>query len=61
MFGNECNGHVRGVGFGPTPSIHPTKNTSTIAQERSQEMDAEVRRQEMDAEVRSQEMDAEVT
>ena len=42
VFGNECNGHVWGVGFGPTPSIHPTKNIPTIAQVRSQEMDAEV-------------------
>ena len=42
VFGNESNGHVRGVGFGPTPSIHPTKNTPTIAQVRSQEIDAEV-------------------
>ena len=42
VFGNECNGHVRGVGFGPNPSIHPTKNTPTIAQVRSQEIDAEV-------------------
>ena len=42
VFGYECNGHVRGVGFGPTPSTHPTKNTPTIAQVRSQEIDAEV-------------------
>ena len=42
VFGNECSGHVWGVGFGPTPSIHPTKNIPTIAQVRSQEIDAEV-------------------
>ncbi|KAK9998207.1 hypothetical protein SO802_017810 [Lithocarpus litseifolius] len=32
VFGNECDGRVRGVGFGPTPSMHPTKNAPTIAQ-----------------------------
>nr|POE45925.1 hypothetical protein CFP56_44183 [Quercus suber] len=42
VFGNECNGCVGGVGFGPTPSMHPTKNTSTIAQVRSQERDVKV-------------------
>ena len=42
VFGNERNGHVRGVGFGPTSSMHPAKSTPTIAQERSQERDAEV-------------------
>ena len=42
MFGNERNGHARGVGFGPTPSMHPAKSTPTIAQVRSQEIDAEV-------------------
>ena len=34
--------HLRGVGFGPTPSMHPAKNTPAIAQVRSQERDAEV-------------------
>ncbi|XP_030940053.1 uncharacterized protein LOC115964977 [Quercus lobata] len=42
VFGNERNGRVRGVGFGPTPSMHPAKSTPTIAQVRSQERDAEV-------------------
>ena len=42
VFGNERNGHVRGVGFGPTPSMHPAKSTPTIAQVRSQERDAKV-------------------
>ncbi|XP_075645873.1 uncharacterized protein LOC142617065 [Castanea sativa] len=32
VFGNECNGHVQGVGFGPTPSMHPAKSTPAIAQ-----------------------------
>ncbi|XP_075650796.1 uncharacterized protein LOC142621360 [Castanea sativa] len=42
VFGNERNGRVRGVGFGPTPSMHPAKSTPAIAQVRSQERDAEV-------------------
>ena len=42
VFGNEHNGHVRGVGFGPTPSMHPSKNTPAMAQVRSQESDAKV-------------------
>ena len=42
VFGNEHNGHVRGVGFGPTPSMHSGKNTPAIAQVRSQERDAKV-------------------
>ena len=42
VFGNEHNGHVRGARFGPTPSMHPAKNTRIIAQVRSQESDAEV-------------------
>ena len=42
VFGNEHNGHVRGAGFGPTPSMHPAKNIRIIAQVRSQESDAEV-------------------
>ncbi|KAF3961543.1 hypothetical protein CMV_013856 [Castanea mollissima] len=33
VFGNERNGRVRGVGFGPTPSMHPAKSTPAIAQE----------------------------
>ncbi|KAF3965957.1 hypothetical protein CMV_009906 [Castanea mollissima] len=32
VFGNERNGRVRGVGFGPTPSMHPAKSTPAIAQ-----------------------------
>ena len=42
VFGNERNGCVRGVGFGPTPSMHLAKSTPTIAQVRSQERDAKV-------------------
>ncbi|XP_050258344.1 uncharacterized protein LOC126703426 [Quercus robur] len=42
VFGNERNGRVRGVGFGPTPSMHPAKSTPAIAQVRSQESDAKV-------------------
>nr|POE80473.1 hypothetical protein CFP56_25189 [Quercus suber] len=42
VFGNEHNGRVQDVGFGPTPSMHPAKSTSTIAQVRSQERDAKV-------------------
>ncbi|XP_075658896.1 uncharacterized protein LOC142628738 [Castanea sativa] len=42
VFGNEHNGRVQGVGFGPTPSMHPAKSTTAIAQVRSQERDAEV-------------------
>ncbi|KAL0002703.1 hypothetical protein SO802_016484 [Lithocarpus litseifolius] len=42
VFGNERNGHVRGVRFGPTLSMHPAKSTPSIAQVRSQERDAEV-------------------
>ena len=42
VFGNERNGRVRGVRFGPTPSMHPAKSTPAIAQVRSQERDAEV-------------------
>ena len=42
VFGNERNGRVRGVGFGPTPSMHPAKSTPAIAQVRSQERDAKV-------------------
>ena len=42
VFGNKRNGHVRGVGFGPTSSMHPAKSTPAIAQERSQERDTEV-------------------
>nr|POE97375.1 endochitinase ep3 [Quercus suber] len=32
VFGNECNGCVQGVGFGPTPSMHPAKSTPPIVQ-----------------------------
>ena len=32
----------RGVGFGPTPSMHPAKSTLAIAKVRSQERDVEV-------------------
>ena len=42
MFGNERNGCVRGVGFGPTRSMHPAKSTPTILEVRSQERDAKV-------------------
>nr|XP_023897898.1 uncharacterized protein LOC112009792 [Quercus suber] len=42
VFSNERNGRVRGVGFGPTPSMHPAKSTPAIAQVRSQERDAKV-------------------
>ena len=42
MFGNERNGCIRGVGFGPTLSMHPTKSTPATAQVRSQERDAKV-------------------
>ena len=42
VFGNERNGCVRGVGFGPTRSMHPAKSTPTIAEVRSQERDAKV-------------------
>ena len=31
VFDNERNGRVRGVGFGPTPSMHPAKSTPAIA------------------------------
>nr|POF20990.1 u-box domain-containing protein 13 [Quercus suber] len=37
VFGNEHNGCVRGVGFGPTPSMHPTKNTPANAQSMEEE------------------------
>nr|POE81346.1 hypothetical protein CFP56_15875 [Quercus suber] len=40
VFGNEHNGRVQGVGYGPTPSMHLAKSTPTIAQVRSQERDA---------------------
>ena len=39
---SESSNRVWGVGFGPTPSMHPAKNTPAIAQVRSQESDAEV-------------------
>ena len=42
MFGNESNGHARGVGFGPTPSMHPAKSTPTIAQVRREERDTKI-------------------
>ncbi|XP_030974505.1 uncharacterized protein LOC115994472 [Quercus lobata] len=42
VFGNEHNSRVRGVGFGPTPSMHPAKSTPAIAHVRSQERDAKV-------------------
>ena len=42
VFGNERNGCVRGVGFGPTSNMHHAKSTPTIAQVRSQERDAKV-------------------
>lgn len=42
VFGNERNGRVRGVGFGPTPSGRTVKNAAAITQIGSQERDAEV-------------------
>ena len=42
MFGNEYNGHARGVGFGPTASMHPAKSTPTIAQVRREERDTKI-------------------
>ena len=44
VFGNERNGRVRGVGFGPTPSGRTVKNAAAITHIRSQEQDAEVTR-----------------
>ena len=42
VFGNEHNGRARGVGCGPTPSMHPAKSILAITQVRSQKRDAEV-------------------